>query len=85
MLASRILADDAAKQTSLTTPEELPHQLKIEVPANRYDLLCYEGILRALRIFLEREKPPTYKIIPPREDRWVEILPEVGGTLSGVP
>ncbi len=24
---------------------------KIEIPANRYDLLCIEGIARALRIF----------------------------------
>ena len=29
---------------------------KIDVPANRYDLLCIEGISRALRIFLEKEK-----------------------------
>lgn len=25
---------------------------KIDVPANRYDLLCIEGIVRALKIFL---------------------------------
>ena len=30
---------------------------KIDVPANRYDLLCVEGISRALRIFLNKEKP----------------------------
>lgn len=27
---------------------------KIEVPANRYDLLCVEGLTRALLIFLEK-------------------------------
>jgi len=37
---------------------------KIDVPANRYDLLCLEGIARALRVFLEREKPPTYSLAP---------------------
>jgi phenylalanyl-tRNA synthetase beta chain len=38
---------------------------KIDVPANRYDLLCVEGIARALRIFLGKERPPMYKIVPP--------------------
>uniref|UniRef100_A0A0G4GKK2 phenylalanine--tRNA ligase n=1 Tax=Chromera velia CCMP2878 TaxID=1169474 RepID=A0A0G4GKK2_9ALVE len=38
---------------------------KIEVPANRYDLLCTEGICQALRIFKEIEKPPTYTLDPP--------------------
>jgi phenylalanyl-tRNA synthetase beta chain len=27
---------------------------KIEIPANRYDLLCLEGLSRALSIFLEK-------------------------------
>lgn len=27
---------------------------KIEVPANRYDLLCTEGLTRALLVFLEK-------------------------------
>ncbi|EPS93551.1 hypothetical protein FOMPIDRAFT_1026498 [Fomitopsis schrenkii] len=42
-------------------PAERP-QLKIEIPANRYDLLCIEGIARALRIFLELDKAPQYKL-----------------------
>ncbi|RLN88432.1 hypothetical protein BBJ28_00014124 [Nothophytophthora sp. Chile5] len=37
---------------------------KIDVPANRYDLLCVEGIARALRIFLEKERPPVYRLAP---------------------
>jgi len=36
---------------------------KIEVPANRYDLLCLEGLVRALRVYLNKDKPPTYKIV----------------------
>lgn len=27
---------------------------KIDIPANRYDLLCIEGLARALRVFLGR-------------------------------
>lgn len=35
---------------------------KIDVPANRYDLLCVEGLSRALRIFLGDLDPPSYKV-----------------------
>jgi phenylalanyl-tRNA synthetase beta chain len=35
---------------------------KIEVPANRYDLLCLEGLVNALKIFLSLSKPITYKV-----------------------
>ena len=35
----------------------------IAIPANRYDLLCMEGFARALRIFLGREKAPTYSAV----------------------
>ncbi|GLB33939.1 putative B3/4 domain containing protein [Lyophyllum shimeji] len=45
-------------------PAERP-QLKIEVPANRYDLLCIEGIARALRIFLQQGEVPHYKLVYP--------------------
>lgn len=41
---------------------------KIDVPANRYDLLCIEGISRALRIFLETEGLPQFKLNTPSEE-----------------
>ncbi|RPD67105.1 phenylalanyl-tRNA synthetase [Lentinus tigrinus ALCF2SS1-7] len=53
---------EEAKKKGL--PAERP-QLKIEVPANRYDLLCIEGIARALRCFLGLDKPPQYKLAYP--------------------
>ena len=34
---------------------------KIEVAANRYDLLCLEGLALALRVFLEKQKMPDIK------------------------
>ena len=40
---------------------------KIEVSANRYDLLCLEGLALAIRIFLKMEKPPKYSITQPSE------------------
>eukprot|EP00568_Trieres_chinensis_P006681 CAMPEP_0183293268 /NCGR_PEP_ID=MMETSP0160_2-20130417/2013_1 /TAXON_ID=2839 ORGANISM="Odontella Sinensis, Strain Grunow 1884" /NCGR_SAMPLE_ID=MMETSP0160_2 /ASSEMBLY_ACC=CAM_ASM_000250 /LENGTH=648 /DNA_ID=CAMNT_0025454355 /DNA_START=44 /DNA_END=1987 /DNA_ORIENTATION=+ len=36
---------------------------KIDVPANRYDLLCIEGLSRALRIFLGDVKSPVYEVV----------------------
>ncbi|OMP05794.1 Phenylalanyl-tRNA synthetase, class IIc, beta subunit, archae/euk cytosolic [Corchorus capsularis] len=35
---------------------------KIEVPANRYDLLCLEGLAQALRIFNGQDEIPRYKV-----------------------
>ncbi|EFC37190.1 predicted protein [Naegleria gruberi] len=49
----------SAKDTSKLSDEVI---YKIEIPANRYDLLCEEGLSRALNIFLGRQDAPTYKI-----------------------
>lgn len=38
---------------------------KMDIPANRYDLLCLEGIARAIRVFLGKESPPVYRRITP--------------------
>ncbi|XP_057978331.1 phenylalanine--tRNA ligase beta subunit, cytoplasmic-like [Malania oleifera] len=35
---------------------------RIEVPANRYDLLCLEGLAQALRIFTGVQKIPVYMV-----------------------
>lgn len=38
---------------------------RIEIPANRYDLLCLEGITNGLLVFQRKHESPTYeKIIP---------------------
>ena len=40
-------------------------QLKIEIPANRYDMLCFEGIQLMLNIFNRKTKSPPYALKPP--------------------
>uniref|UniRef100_A0A8C5PLT3 Phenylalanine--tRNA ligase beta subunit n=1 Tax=Leptobrachium leishanense TaxID=445787 RepID=A0A8C5PLT3_9ANUR len=40
---------------------------KIDVPANRYDLLCLEGLVRGLQVFKERIDAPRYKRITPAD------------------
>lgn len=45
-----------------TAEEEVTY--KIEVPANRYDLLCIEGLSQALRVFLRKDPTiPNYQIV----------------------
>ena len=46
----------------------------IDIPANRYDILCLEGFARALRIFLKLEGPPVYHRIDPVAGRQKMIV-----------
>lgn len=56
---------EVSAEISKLSEEEL---YKIDVPANRYDLLCLEGLARALRIYNLDEKCPEYKVVtPPKE------------------
>ncbi|XP_055053358.2 phenylalanine--tRNA ligase beta subunit [Misgurnus anguillicaudatus] len=38
---------------------------KIDVPANRYDLLCLEGLVRGLQVFKEKINAPRYTRVSP--------------------
>ncbi|KAK3113813.1 phenylalanine--tRNA ligase subunit beta [Teratosphaeriaceae sp. CCFEE 6253] len=53
-----------SKRPIVNGVEEAP-QLKIEIPANRYDMLCFEGIAMNLNIFLGRESMPNFTLRPP--------------------
>lgn len=35
---------------------------KIDIPANRYDMLCLEGIARALNVFQGTQAAPKYTV-----------------------
>ncbi|EMD40689.1 hypothetical protein CERSUDRAFT_111264 [Gelatoporia subvermispora B] len=62
------LDEDTTEEVEALRKKGLPAgrpQLKIEIPANRYDLLCIEGISRALRVFLGLDKAPRYKLAYP--------------------
>lgn len=66
---------DTFQKTSLTTPEEKPYKLKIEVPANRYDLLCHQGLVLSLRTYIGTSPPPIYRIVNPSpENQWKAIV-----------
>uniref|UniRef100_A0A8D0WCR5 Phenylalanine--tRNA ligase beta subunit n=1 Tax=Sus scrofa TaxID=9823 RepID=A0A8D0WCR5_PIG len=49
---------------------------KIDVPPNRYDLLCLEGLVRGLQVFKERIKAPVYKRVMPNGEIQKLIITE---------
>ncbi|KAH9449778.1 hypothetical protein Pst134EA_019678 [Puccinia striiformis f. sp. tritici] len=59
------------EDTEQTNPEEKPYKLKIEVPANRYDLLCHQGLVLALKTYIGTSTAPIYTLVtPPIDQQW---------------
>nr|XP_022336972.1 phenylalanine--tRNA ligase beta subunit-like [Crassostrea virginica] len=56
---------------------DLALEWKVEIGANRYDLLCIEGLVRGLLVFLEKIQAPRYKTVPawPGKSQMLRILP----------
>uniref|UniRef100_A0A8C2Z4V5 Phenylalanine--tRNA ligase beta subunit n=1 Tax=Cyclopterus lumpus TaxID=8103 RepID=A0A8C2Z4V5_CYCLU len=48
---------------------------KIDVPANRYDLLCLEGLVRGLQVFKNKLEAPRYRRILNNERRTAAVRP----------
>ncbi|KAJ2764136.1 phenylalanine--tRNA ligase subunit beta, partial [Coemansia nantahalensis] len=84
------LEEDSSEEGELAAGERA--QLKIDIPANRYDLICFEGLSRALGVFLGREETPTYRIVPVDKPQRIVVTKEcaqvrpyvVGAILRGV-
>ena len=49
---------------------------KVEVPANRYDLLCLEGIATALKCYLSKSTFPIYSITKPAKMEKITVKKE---------
>ncbi|ANB14056.1 phenylalanine--tRNA ligase subunit beta [Sugiyamaella lignohabitans] len=64
--------DEDTSQSDLPAGER--PQLKIEIPANRYDMLCFEGISKALNVFLSREKAPNFKLVEAPKEKQITIV-----------
>uniref|UniRef100_A0A7S2H2G7 phenylalanine--tRNA ligase n=1 Tax=Helicotheca tamesis TaxID=374047 RepID=A0A7S2H2G7_9STRA len=54
---------------------------KIDVPANRYDLLCIEGISRALKVFLGELDAPDYSLSSPESPAECTVLMDNTSTI----
>ncbi|KAJ1647411.1 phenylalanine--tRNA ligase subunit beta [Coemansia asiatica] len=84
------LEEDSSEEGELAEGERA--MLKIDIPANRYDLLCIEGLSRALGVFLGREKEPQYRVVSTDKPHRITVSPEcaqvrpyiVGAILRGV-
>eukprot|EP00761_Pharyngomonas_kirbyi_P014487 gb/GECH01014517.1/.p1 GENE.gb/GECH01014517.1/~~gb/GECH01014517.1/.p1 ORF type:complete len:591 (+),score=151.28 gb/GECH01014517.1/:1-1773(+) len=76
--SEREQAEKEGKQLSESELEQLSTEkfYKIEVAANRYDLLCTEGIVRALKVFLGQIQPPIYKNSSPKKMIEVNVKSE---------
>lgn len=57
--------DTSLTERPIVDGKQEPPQLKIEIPANRYDMLCYEGIQLMLNIFNRKVPAPQYVLKPP--------------------
>jgi phenylalanyl-tRNA synthetase beta chain len=70
--------DEDTSQSTKPEDQAQPPQLKIEIPANRYDMLCFEGIAMNLRVFLELQKLPKWTVTAPKggELQVLNIKPE---------
>ncbi|KAH8704619.1 phenylalanyl-tRNA synthetase beta chain [Phaeosphaeriaceae sp. PMI808] len=59
--------DEDTSQSTKPEDQAQPPQLKIEIPANRYDMLCFEGIALNLKVFLEQQKLPKWSLTTPKD------------------
>ncbi|KAF2834492.1 beta subunit of phenylalanyl-tRNA synthetase [Patellaria atrata CBS 101060] len=57
--------DTETEPPQVVDGKQVPPELKIEIPANRYDMLCFEGIALNLNIFLGRQILPNFRVIAP--------------------
>ncbi|KAF3047947.1 phenylalanine--tRNA ligase subunit beta [Didymella keratinophila] len=65
--------DEDTSESTKPEDQAQPPQLKIEIPANRYDMLCFEGIALNLKVFLEKEKLPKWEVTPPKDGQLQEL------------
>ncbi|XP_073817618.1 phenylalanine--tRNA ligase beta subunit [Musca autumnalis] len=73
-MLTREQGDDAAGAADAS--EEIIY--RIDIPANRYDLLCMEGLVTGLLVFQGKIKPPQFKMVEPADGKRqvMKILPE---------
>lgn len=64
--------DDVVQEKVENSKEETT-VYKIEIPANRYDLLCVEGLGKALAIFTQKSTPPKFVIKTPSAESIIKL------------
>ncbi|KAL2269653.1 hypothetical protein VTJ83DRAFT_1837 [Remersonia thermophila] len=71
---------DKDTENDPSRPKDQPPELAIEIPANRYDMLCFEGIAMNLNIFRGKHATPNWRLADVPEDQLqtLTITPETG-------
>ncbi|ORY63548.1 phenylalanyl-tRNA synthetase [Pseudomassariella vexata] len=82
--------DTENEDRPIVNGQQEPPTLKIEIPANRYDMLCFEGIALMLNIFRGKTPTPNFRLTTPasgelhtitvREDT-MKVRPLVAGAI----
>ncbi|KAL8404518.1 hypothetical protein RB594_009391 [Gaeumannomyces avenae] len=69
--------DEDTEDDPARPKDELP-QLKIETPANRADLLCFEGLATSLNVFRGKEPAPNFRVLETPRDKMhtITVKPE---------
>lgn len=65
-MSSKFLGADAADATDAEADAD-DVIYKIDIPANRYDLLCMEGISKALNVFKGTSPSPVFRLVEPKD------------------
>ncbi|KAK4464799.1 putative phenylalanyl-tRNA synthetase beta chain [Cladorrhinum samala] len=60
---------DKDTENDASRPKDQAPELHIEIPANRYDMLCFEGIAMHLNIFRGKHATPNWKLADIPEDK----------------
>lgn len=70
--------DTSNSERPIVNGKQEPAQLKIEIPANRYDMLCFEGIALMLNVFRGKTPLPNYRLVVPKSGRLetITVLPD---------
>ncbi|XP_063991545.1 phenylalanine--tRNA ligase beta subunit [Diachasmimorpha longicaudata] len=67
----QMISKEQGVEQSTGASEEIIY--RIDIPANRYDLLCIEGLVTGLLIFLEKIPAPRYKTIDIHQQQSIDI------------
>nr|CAG4636889.1 EOG090X03QT [Ceriodaphnia reticulata]SVE72848.1 EOG090X03QT [Ceriodaphnia reticulata] len=69
----QIILKEQGTERSEGASEEIIY--KIDIPANRYDLLCLEGLVLGLKVFLGETTFPSFKVLHPANLQRLIIKP----------
>lgn len=69
----QMLIKEQGDQAGTGVSEEILY--RIDIPANRYDLLCLEGLVEGLLVFLGKKDPPQFKVTKYEDSHSLHLTP----------